>query len=412
MAHVRLVLVLVSCALALAAPARAQSDSQPPQATSRAAEEAERQQQKAREVHPYTPGFFERYVLNLEKTGGFLGAIRPFSAVFGGIKPASGLALGPASGYIFDDGSWVQAKAELSIRRYKLLQMMYQARPLAGGRLIVNGRARWQDAPEVPVFPLGPNSPMASAEYVERKTELSGQALAQPVSFVRLAGGIGVERYRATSGDPDLLEDESLGREPALPGLGTRPTFLHSYALGALDWRDGPGYSRSGTRVEGVLHDFRDRDGGGYSFRRFDGIAEQFIPILHGNNVFELSARLWTTKADSGSTVPFFLMPNLGGSRMLRGFRTFRFRDNDAMVLTGTYRWYIQEYLDGEIFCETGKVASRVGDLDLTNLQKSYGIGLVVHTPLTTVLKVEVARGREGTRLIIGFMPPPLQEIR
>jgi hypothetical protein len=75
------------------------------------------------------------------------------------------------------------------------------------------------------------------------------------------------------------------------------------------------------------------------------------------------------------------------------------------MLLTGQYRWYVQEYLDGVLFYEAGKVAPRFGDLDLEDLENSYGIGFHFHSPRATLLRLELARSREGLRLIFGFSP-------
>ena len=75
------------------------------------------------------------------------------------------------------------------------------------------------------------------------------------------------------------------------------------------------------------------------------------------------------------------------------------------MLLTAQYRWYVQEYLDGVLFYEAGKVAPRVDDLSFDRLEKSYGIGLHLHTPNTTLLRLELAHSREGTRFIFGFSP-------
>jgi hypothetical protein len=369
------------------------------------AEEHERQQQeKAKHTHPYVPGFIERQILQFEEEGGFT-TVKAVSPAFGGIKSGSGFAVGPAVGHTFPDGSIVQAKAVFSIRNYKLLQGFYQARPFADGRLLVNGRVRWHDAPNGPVFAVGPQSPEARAEYDEQRTEISAQALAHPITFVRLAGGAGWEKYRTSGGAIAVSEDEALPIVPPLPGLNADPKYVHTYGMAALDWRESPGYSRSGTLLRAAVHDFRAGDGAPFSFHRLDSVAQQLIPIMHGNIVFDLSARLWSTSPDRGDEVPFFMMPSLGGGDFLRGFRNYRFRDRHAMILTGQYRWYVQEYLDGVLFYEAGKVAPRFGDLDLDNLEKSYGIGLHFHSPRTTLLRLELARSREGLRFIFGFSP-------
>ena len=140
-------------------------------------------------------------------------------------------------------------------------------------------------------------------------------------------------------------------------------------------------------------------------FANTEGVAQQLIPVLSGNMVFDLSARVWSTSPDDGDVVPFFLLPSLGGSDFLRGFPSYRFRDRDAMLLTAQYRWYVQEYVDGVLFYEAGKVAPAFGDLDLTDLENSYGIGLYFHSARSTLLRLELARSREGLRFIFGFSP-------
>jgi hypothetical protein len=386
---------------ALSSEAAAQSSSPP---SSRSEEHERAQEAKAKHTHPYVPGFIERQARKFDSKGGF-NAVRGIAVTFGGIKAGSGFALGPAGGYTFPDGSFIHAKAVFSIRSYKLLQGLYQARPFADGRLIVNGRVRWQDAPNGPMFAVGPQSPEARAEFDEQRTEISAQALAHPVSFVRLGGGAGWEKYRTSGGAIAQSEDEALLVLPALPGLDADPRYMHTYGMAALDWRKSPGYSRSGTLLQAAAHDFRALDDQPYSFHRIDSVAEQLIPVLRGNMVFDLSARLWSASPDAGNQVPFFLMPTLGGSDFLRGFRNYRFRDRHAMLLTAQYRWYAQEYLDGVLFYEAGKVAPTLGDLVLNNLEKSYGIGLHVHSPRTTLLRLELARSREGLRFIFGFSP-------
>lgn len=399
--RIRLVLFAITVLLAIPARAAAQSSAAP---ASRAEEHVRKQQEKAKHTRHHEPGFIERQLLRFDNRGRVT-TVKGIAPTFGGIKAGSGFALGPAGGYTFRDGSFVDAKAVFSIRSYKLLQARYQARPLADGRLIVSGRLRWHDAPNGPVFALGPDSPDARAEYDEQRTEMSAQALARPVPFLSLGGGTAWEKYRTSGGAIATSEDEALPIVPPLPGLDADPRYLHSFATAALDSRESPGYSRSGTLFQAALHDYRALDGQPYSFRRVDAVAQQLVPVRSGNMVFDLAARVWSTSEDSGDLVPFFLMPTLGGSDFLRGFRNYRFRDRHAMLLTGEYRWYAQEYLDGVLFYEAGKVAPRLADLDFNDLEKSYGIGLHIHSPKTTLLRLELARSREGLRFIFGFSP-------
>jgi hypothetical protein len=385
--------------LLLVAPAAAQT------ADSRAAEIARQQEEKARTLSPYRSNWWENTLLSIEEAGGF-NVPRGFFVTFGDIKQGSSVALGPAYGKTFQNGASVIVKAAYSIRQFKLAQVFVQAPPFAGGRLTINGRARWQDAPELAVYPLGRTSPKMRANYAEEKTEFSAQALLAPVPFIRVGGGAAFESFEtAGAGSARFPSVEELFSAVDMPGIGADPRYMHSFLTAGIDSRTGPGFSRTGTQLQATLHDYRQQNDGPWSFRRVDGIARQLIPILHGNWVIDLSVRASTTDADDGNQVPFFLMPDLGGSRELRGFSNYRFRDRHSIIATAEYRWYVQEYVEMALFYDAGKVVSRKGDLDFTGLKSDVGVGLRFHSPGTTVLRFEVARSNEGVRLIFGFGP-------
>ena len=369
----------------------------------REAEIARQQEEKARALEPYGRDWAERKLLEIEQAGGF-NVARGFFVTFGDIKQGSSLAMGPAYGKTFENGGLVIAKAAYSIREFKLAQVFAQAPPIAQGRVTINGRARWQDAPELAVYPLGPSSAKTRANYSETKTEVSGQALFAPVPFVRFGVGSAFERYE-TGGASNARHPsvEQLFSPLAMPGIAADPEYVHSFVSAGLDSRTGPGFSRSGTQLQATLHDYRQQNEGPYSFRRLDGVARQIIPILHGNWVIDLSVRASTTDADGGNQVPFFLMPDLGGAGELRGYSNYRFRDRHSLIATAEYRWYVQEYVEMAIFYDAGKVVPRKSDLDFRRLESDVGIGLRFHTPRTTVLRFEVARSSEGLRLIFGF---------
>jgi hypothetical protein len=368
---------------------------------SRAAELERAQQEKASAVSPHTAHWLERRLIAIERGGGF-GVLRGPSVTFGDIKRGSGIALGPAYGKIFGGGTMLQAKAAYSIRNFKVAQLSFQSAPLASGRLLLRSRVRWQDAPTVPLFALGPDSPNTRTEYAETKTEFSGAAVFRPLRPLGLGAGISFERF-----------DTGIARRanPALgyifagvPGVDADPSYLHGHASVEIDSRDGEGYSRHGSLLRATLHDYRQQNTGPHSFQRVDGVAEQYIPILHGNWVIYLGVRASTTTARAGQTVPFFLMPDIGGHD-LRGFGNYRFRDRHSVLVTAEYRWYAQEYVDGAIFYDAGKAVADRSALDFSGLKSSVGAGIRFHAPRTTVLRFEIARSREGLRLILSFSP-------
>jgi outer membrane protein assembly factor BamA len=136
-----------------------------------------------------------------------------------------------------------------------------------------------------------------------------------------------------------------------------------------------------------------------------DAEVQQFVPVLHENWVIALRALVSTTSVASGQSVPDLLLPDLGGSHTLRGYPAWRFRDRHRVLLTAEYRWKAGQLVDMALFIDAGKVAPRARNLDFRNFRKTYGLGLSLHTPLSTVTRIEIAHTREGMGLILSFSP-------
>ena len=365
-------------------------------------EEIQRQQEeKARQLRPYKGPWIERQLLAIERAGGF-GVPRGLFVTFGDIKRGSGIALGPAYGKMLASGTIIGAKAAYSIRSYKVVQLWTQSPPLADGRVKFSARARWQDAPSVQLYALGTNPPKTRTTYSETKTEVGGDLAFRPVRALRFGAGAGFERF--VTGPARRIDPATSFLLDAAPGAGADPSYIHGRAFAAVDSRDGEGYSRRGTLLRGTIHDYRQQDDGPFSFQRVDGDAEQYIPILHGNWVLYLAAHASTTSAASGHAVPFFLMPDLGGHD-LRGFNNYRFRDRHSISMTAEYRWYAQEFFEGAIFYDAGKTVHDRSALNFDGLKSSVGAGVRFHGRRTSVLRLEVAKSREGLRILMAFSP-------
>ena len=179
-----LVAHLIPVLLVAAWPAAAQS--------SRQDEIAQQQAEKAGNLHPYQRNVFERELLEMEQAGGF-GVPRGFFVTFGDIKSGSGIAAGPLYARMFDGGAMYQVKGAYSLRNFKMAQVFVQSPALAYGKVQFNGRVRWQDAPELAVYPLGPSSPKSRSDYAETKSEVSAQALLRPVRMLRIGIGTGFD---------------------------------------------------------------------------------------------------------------------------------------------------------------------------------------------------------------------------
>jgi outer membrane translocation and assembly module TamA len=62
----------------------------------------------------------------------------------------------------------------------------------------------------------------------------------------------------------------------------------------------------------------------------------------------------------------------------LRGFRDYRFRDRDLVLLQTEYLRQVYGPVDFIAFYDTGKVAPSISRLDEGRLRHTYGLGIVV----------------------------------
>ncbi len=380
--------ILLSCAFVLAA-GMAHAQSNPPAASGSGAPEEK-------------PTLRER--LSKPDQAGGLHFTDHFAVAFGGIKQGSGIALGPAFSTTFPDGGFVQLKAVYSIKKFWVLQARYDTPRFWSDRAILISRLRWYDAPELSLYRLGPDSPNARSEYSERRTDGTTLLMFKPVPKIRLNAGFGVERY-ATGAEPLPVEEgaQALRETPALPGLGTHPWFAHSYASIAHDTRLSLDSSRRGHNAEIGLHDYHDWKSGQDSFRRLETSLQQLIPTHDERGVIDVGLRTWFTDGKDQGSVPFFLMPTLGGGDLLRAFPSYRFRDRNAMLFKAEYRWAVHKMLDVAGLYEAGEVAPRVKDLDFEDMAHSYGIGIRAHSDKASLFRADLAHGREGWGFRVGF---------
>lgn len=334
-----------------------------------------------------------------------------WAIAFGGIKQGSGAGAGPAWSTKFASGDYIQLKAVISIRNFRLLQARYDSRRFWNDRATVISRVRWHHAPEVKLYRLGPDSPDRNIDYDERRGEVSSELEVTLRRALRAVGGFGVERFRTRANrvielyEPELVTPiEPMGLTVApLPGLGAHPLFAHAFARLGYDTRLSPSYTRSGRFVEAEIHAYRDVHGVEDSFGRFEGTVAQYFPTHGARGVLGLSARTWLSLADGTRSVPFYLTPTLGGGDLLRAYPTYRFRDRHAMLLLGQYRWAVHKFVDLAATYEAGKVAPTVGGLTFDNIAQSVALGVRLHTKKTGLIRADVAYGREGVRFNIGF---------
>jgi len=187
--------------------------------------------------------------------------------------------------------------------------------------------------------------------------------------------------------------------------LGDNPLYLRGEVSATAYWLASPGYSRSGGLYSVAYEEFNPISGSDGTFGFVRTQLVQHVPVPRETWVISLRAGTESVVRKS-DVVPYFLMPTLGSGDTLRGYENQRFRDRHSLLLTSELRWFPNRVgLDMALFVDMGKVAPLRSGLTLNDLKTDYGIGVRFHTPAATALRVDVARGDEGMRLVIAGGP-------
>lgn len=365
----------------------------------RAEEIAAKQKEKAATSEPYRPSRFETFMIRLEEN--FASPPNGFYPEVGSIYPGGGFSLGVGYRRFYARNAIWDIRGLYSIKNYKQVEVGTRTPWFGNGRWNLGVRAGWLDAPQIGYFGQGTveDAPRANFHLTQGYAALT--AGLRPTEWTRLQAEVGYDDFETRGGRGKSPSIETIYDAAAAPGLLSDPAFLRAEATAAIDWRTSPGYSRKGGFYGVTLANYTDRDDT-YSFQRLDGELIQHLPILRENWVISLRGRVQTTVNDDDA-VPYFLLPQLGSGRTLRGYETGRFRDRHSILTSAEFRWIPNRVgLDMAIFYDAGKVTRRREDLDLRGLKSDWGIGARFHGPTTTVLRIEAARGSEGWRLVVG----------
>jgi hypothetical protein len=365
----------------------------------RAEEIGKKQEEKAAKSEPYKPTGVERLLTKLEQN-----FTSPPSGVFpflGSVYPGGGFTLGAGYRHFYQREAVWEIKGLYSIKNYKLIEVGTRTPWHGAGRWMAGLRGGYRDAPQVGFYGIGPDSSRGErANFRIEQAYGVGTLALRPTSWTKLEGEAAYEDFKNEPGSGRAPSIETVYSEVAAPGLFSEPKYIHSQGTAAIDWRTSPEYSRTGGYYGVTFHDYADRDDT-YSFRRVDGEIIQHVPLLRETWVLSVRGRVQST-IDDDDTVPYFLLPYLGSGSTLRGYPTGRFRDRHALLTSAEFRWVPSRLaLDMAFFFDAGKVANRREDLDFNDLKTDWGIGARFHGPTSTPIRLEMARGSEGWRLVI-----------
>jgi hypothetical protein len=399
----RFALFTILAGVLLGAPDRVSAQDEP---DTRAELLREQREEKARSLEPPEPSATERFLLDLENGRVFERLLNPAEGLYpkiGNITSGSGFSLGPAyrKPGLFGGHADFTAFAAASLKRYWMIEARLGLPRLAGERVAVDVHAQRFDFPAEDYFGLGPESLRENfVEYGLSNTVFGGSTSYRPVRWFTLSGGVEYLHPGIAAG-AEPGEILAVFTPATAPGVLFQPDFLRYEAVADLNHREPRGNPRSGGRYMVKYERYDDIDEGLNTFDRVEADVQYYIPLLRDRRVLALRGFVSASDPAAGAEVPFYLQRTLGGPDDLRGFRYLRFRDRHALLLQAEYRWEIFTAVDGAIFYDAGKVASRVEDLNLRDLESDYGIGFRFGTRNGVFLRVEGAFGSSGGKHFI-----------
>ena len=191
---------------------------------------------------------------------------------------------------------------------------------------------------------------------------------------------------------------------PDLPGLD-RGSSLVRYGFSAKHTKlDNPFDPKKGYQLQARFFKVDSLNSENFDFFEYGVVADSYLS-LGGARTLAMRLVADFRHERNGGQIPFYLMPSLGGGESMRGYRPFRFRDDNAIVLTLEYRYPTAQFLDFVIFTDQGQVAPERGDFSLGGFRGSYGVGMRMKNLTGVAMRFDVARSREDTRYYFTFAP-------
>src|SRR5688572_4107242 len=246
----------------------------------------------------------------------------------------SGLALGPeyltgTAGY----GVMFRTSARLSVSGYQHYDAEFALPRLANDHVFLNVLATHRNYPRMPYYGQGPHTSLLNRTNFRLK-DSTGELTAgvRPFRVLRIGATGGYMLVNTGAGTDQRHGFNSRAFVPAAaPGFGRESRFLTSGGFVHIDATDHPYSPKTGIDYRLRFSNFVDQTPGRGSFRQLDVDLRHYISFFQKQRSIVLRGYSVLTDTRRGHTVPFYLRPSLGGPETLRGFRPFRFYDNNLV---------------------------------------------------------------------------------
>ena len=370
--------------------------------------------QKAQVLAPAKPGLMERGFSLVEGRMKVWGQQTPgLHLKFGDLASGAGIfALGPeyvqpslAHGLFRFRGS-----AVASLRKYNKYDLQFTAPADAATRwYALDLYAVHRDYPSLGYYGPGPDSiKNGRSNYRLEDTAFTSTLDLRVAPHLYFGPSAGYLFVNVGPGTDDRFV--SADKVYSVPGMDRQANFFRYGGHLQFDYRDDPEGPRSGGNYRAAYSHYEDRKLGAHDFDRVELKLEQYIPFFNDQRNFVLRAQGVASYTRTGQAVPFYLQPTLGGSDNLRGYRSYRFTDDNMISATAEYRWEAFSALDMAVFADAGKVFPQHTAWTLQNLESSVGVGFRFHASHRVFLRLDTAFSHEGFQVWIGLSDASMKE--
>lgn len=178
----------------------------------------------------------------------------------------------------------------------------------------------------------------------------------------------------------------------------------NSFRIGAelaFDNRDEPSNPHGGGFFSLSLDRIEGQTVAPVGFSRVSVDARRFVSLGSRRHVLAFHAMASAAFRGTG-VIPFYLQDSIGGAFTLRGYDLFRFRGDRVAALSGEYRFEAFRFLELAVFGDAGQSWGE-STRERSGLRRDVGLGLRLKTSRAVVVRLDAARGDEGTQLNVKF---------
>lgn len=335
---------------------------------------------------------------------------------FGGMRPGSGLGGGLeyrdpqfANG-LFD----LRAEALVSVRLYQRYELELRKPGLGHPNLSSELLVSYRDQRRIDYYGIGRDS--REEDHANfRLTGLSvfGSVVVQLSDRIAVGPRVGWMHLDAGSGTNGNLPSIEEAFSPAeTPGLTQQPDYLVFGGFASWDSRDDAAdptrgafhtvqwshYQRRGAPGADIGLDNASEALPVGRFQDLDIDSHTYVSAP-GKSTIAFRFRGVFTRSDR--TIPFYLMPSLGGADSLLGFGDDRFRDNSLLYANVELRRPVTLSIRLLAFADAGQVFPNLRDFAPGEMEYSYGVGVLHKLGSSNFISLALGLGREGYHLTL-----------